>query len=347
MEVTGEPILAYLVDHLGTIRAAVNQDGIVVETRDYAPFGESIAHVGAFSVQHRFTGQPQDDLEGGLYNYGARFYNPKWGRFVSPDEMVQSFDSQGLNPFTYVLNRPTSATDPTGNFTGVGGDGSGLGGGGGFGGYGSLGHAGTTTSAATGLGMGLVVGLHQGERFNDCFPNCVESDTGFWWYNDSWSSPSPLLSFAANDSWVVVAQVLTPDGRGCSATRPLCVGGVGGGGGVGVDPVFRPTAPPPQRTPTAATGAKPAPSVASPSRRPNAETRRQADAAATDAAGNLRCQYCGDKLTTKPGQSNSREYDHVDPWSRSRDSSLSNILNSCRTCNRSKGAQTPEEWLGP
>ncbi|MGH3642036.1 MAG: RHS repeat-associated core domain-containing protein, partial [Mycobacterium sp.] len=109
-----EPILAYLVDHLGTIRGAVNQDGIVVETRDYAPFGESIAHAGAFSVEHRFTGQPQDDQAGGLYNYGARFYNPKWGRFVSPDEMVQGFDSQGLNPFAYVLNGPTSAIDPTG-----------------------------------------------------------------------------------------------------------------------------------------------------------------------------------------------------------------------------------------
>ena len=140
----GEPILAYLVDHLGTVRAAVNRDGIVVETRDYAPFGESIAHVGAFSVQHRFTGQPQDDLEGGLYNYGARFYNPKWGRFVSPDEMVQSFDAQGLNPYTYVLNRPTSWTDPTGNYAGVGGvsaGGLGASGFGGFGGYGSLGHA--------------------------------------------------------------------------------------------------------------------------------------------------------------------------------------------------------------
>jgi RHS repeat-associated protein len=67
-------------------------------------------------VQHRFTGQPQDDQAGGLYNYGARFYNAKWGRFISPDEVVQGFDSQGLNPFTYVLNTPTSATDPTGNY---------------------------------------------------------------------------------------------------------------------------------------------------------------------------------------------------------------------------------------
>jgi RHS repeat-associated protein len=92
----------------------VNQNGIVVETRDYDPFGGDIAHVGAFSTQHRFTGQPADDQAGGLYNYGARFYNSKWGRFVSPDEVTQGFDSQGLNPYTYVENGPTSATDPTG-----------------------------------------------------------------------------------------------------------------------------------------------------------------------------------------------------------------------------------------
>ena len=109
-----EPFVAYLCDHLGTTRAVVNQDGIVVETRDYAPFGEEIAHAGVFALEHRFTAQPQDDQAGGLYHYGARFYHPKWGRFISPDEVVQGFDSQGLNPFTYVLNAPTSATDPTG-----------------------------------------------------------------------------------------------------------------------------------------------------------------------------------------------------------------------------------------
>ncbi len=109
-----EPILAHLTDHLGAIRASVNRDGIVVETRDYAPFGESIAHAGAYSVAHRFTGQPQDDEAGGLYDYGARFYDARWNRFISPDEVVQDFDAPGLNPYSYVQNRPTSATDPTG-----------------------------------------------------------------------------------------------------------------------------------------------------------------------------------------------------------------------------------------
>jgi RHS repeat-associated protein len=114
-----EPILAHLTDHLGSVIGSVNRDGVVVETRDYAPFGESIAQLGAFAVAQRFTGQPQDDAAGSLYNYGARFYAPRWGRFISPDEVVQSFDSQGLNPYSYVLNRPTSLVDPTGRFAGV------------------------------------------------------------------------------------------------------------------------------------------------------------------------------------------------------------------------------------
>ena len=83
------------------------------------------------------------------------------------------------------------------------------------------------------------------------------------------------------------------------------------------------------------------------SRVPGAETRRKADSAATDDRGVLRCQYCGVELTDRPGSPNSREYDHITPWSRGGDSSAGNIADSCRTCNRQKGPRTPEEWGGP
>jgi len=82
------------------------------------------------------------------------------------------------------------------------------------------------------------------------------------------------------------------------------------------------------------------------SRRPNAETRRQADDAARDADGNLRCAHCGDKLTEEAGYPNSREYDHVDPWSKGGDSSIDNIVDSCRSCNRSRGSKALDEWEG-
>ncbi len=83
------------------------------------------------------------------------------------------------------------------------------------------------------------------------------------------------------------------------------------------------------------------------SRRPSADTKKKADEAATDENGDLRCQYCGDKLTDQPGSPKSREFDHVIPWSKGGDSSIDNIDDACRTCNRQKGARTPEEWGGP
>ena len=80
------------------------------------------------------------------------------------------------------------------------------------------------------------------------------------------------------------------------------------------------------------------------SRRPSAATRRQADEAATAADGTMRCQYCGTEVTPRSGSPKSREYDHVEPWSRGGGSGPDNIKVSCRTCNRSKGSKTPDEW---
>lgn len=68
---------------------------------------------------------------------------------------------------------------------------------------------------------------------------------------------------------------------------------------------------------------------------------------AKDAAGVPRCQYCGSKLDPRSGRPNSYEADHTTPYSRGGPSSPENLTPSCRTCNRSKGAQTPDEWGGP
>jgi hypothetical protein len=67
---------------------------------------------------------------------------------------------------------------------------------------------------------------------------------------------------------------------------------------------------------------------------------------AKDANGVARCQYCGTKLTPESGSPNSYEADHGEPWSLGGKSELSNLVPSCRTCNRSKGGKTISEWLG-
>ena len=43
----------------------------------------------------------------GIYDYGARFYSPKLGRFLSADTIVPNVHNpQDLNRFSYVRNNP-------------------------------------------------------------------------------------------------------------------------------------------------------------------------------------------------------------------------------------------------
>ena len=52
----------------------------------------------------------------GVYHYGARFYSPKLGRFLSADTIVPGYaNPQNLNRYSYVNNSPLMYTDPTGH----------------------------------------------------------------------------------------------------------------------------------------------------------------------------------------------------------------------------------------
>ncbi len=86
----------------------------------YFPFGEarpSNINVGTAPMltDKLFTGQRLiADL--GIYHYGARFYSPKLGRFLSADTIVSSFaNPQNLNRYSYGLNNPLRYTDPSGH----------------------------------------------------------------------------------------------------------------------------------------------------------------------------------------------------------------------------------------
>jgi hypothetical protein len=52
-----------------------------------------------------------------LYYYGARYYDPEIGRFISADTFNLDFTNpQGLNRYTYCFNNPLRHTDPSGNW---------------------------------------------------------------------------------------------------------------------------------------------------------------------------------------------------------------------------------------
>lgn len=59
---------------------------------------------------------------------------------------------------------------------------------------------------------------------------------------------------------------------------------------------------------------------------------------------NNTCVFCGGQTARSPGPNRS-EIDHAIPKSRGGNNTPKNAQNTCRTCNRSKGAKTTQEYL--
>jgi RHS repeat-associated protein len=98
-------------DHLGSARVILDQDNQVRAGFYYLPFGELI-ELDSDSVRrfhYLYTGH-EFDWEIGLYNYRARMYDPRLGRFYAPDPATHQYAS----PYEYVGNNPINLIDPTG-----------------------------------------------------------------------------------------------------------------------------------------------------------------------------------------------------------------------------------------
>ncbi len=84
-------------DHLGSVSVVTDNDRRVLSRQDYTPWGE--ARGGDISqTTLDFTGQRKDGT--GLLYYGARYYDPKLGRFLSPDSIVPDGSKAALRPLT-------------------------------------------------------------------------------------------------------------------------------------------------------------------------------------------------------------------------------------------------------
>ena len=104
----------YLKDHLGNNRVVAKQDGTVVQTNDYYPYGMEFASNTNGTVQpYKYNGKELDTKCGlNLYDYGARHYDPVLGRFMTVDLMAEKYYS--WSPYTYCLNNPMIYMDPDG-----------------------------------------------------------------------------------------------------------------------------------------------------------------------------------------------------------------------------------------
>jgi RHS repeat-associated protein len=93
-----------------------NSGNEIAGTRQkYYPFGETRGTATA-PTDRQFTGQRRESTSlGSLYDYGARFYSPALGRFLSADTIVpEPGNPQSLNRYSYTYNNPVKYTDPSG-----------------------------------------------------------------------------------------------------------------------------------------------------------------------------------------------------------------------------------------
>lgn len=105
----------YHFNHLGSTTLITNEQGKVIETFDYNPYGELLdGEIGEYLFL--FNGEygvVTDD--NGLYYMRARYYNVDIKRFMNQDVIVGSVESSpSLNRYAYVEGNPVNYLDPFG-----------------------------------------------------------------------------------------------------------------------------------------------------------------------------------------------------------------------------------------
>lgn len=128
----GSTTTAYtLSDHLGSTDAVVSgssgTSGNLLVQESFGAFGQrrqsnwsagspSSGDLAAIAETTRRGFTFQEELDNiALVHMNGRVYDPSVGRFLSADQAIGSLgDSQSINPYSYVGNRPVSFVDPTG-----------------------------------------------------------------------------------------------------------------------------------------------------------------------------------------------------------------------------------------
>jgi RHS repeat-associated protein len=114
----GSGVYFALNDWLGSKRKLINGTGSTIENSMSLWYGDGTVLSGSPDASdHHFTGQLHD-AQSGLDYFGARFYQSKMGRFLSPDPSQLYFadptNPQSLNLYSYGRNNPLTNIDPTG-----------------------------------------------------------------------------------------------------------------------------------------------------------------------------------------------------------------------------------------
>ena len=117
-----------IANHLGNVNVVISDKKLgaygsytadVYQEADYYPFGMVMpgrkANFGNY--RYGFNGMESDNEvkgDGNTYDYGARVYDPRIGRWMSTDPLRGAYP--GLSPYNFAGNTPISAKDPDGRW---------------------------------------------------------------------------------------------------------------------------------------------------------------------------------------------------------------------------------------
>lgn len=99
-------------DHLSSVRLVTDSAGNVVEGTTYQPYGGR--DNAAMQTSKGYVGE-RYDAETGLLYLNARYCDPAWGRFISPDDWDPTLPGVGTNRYAYAGNDPVNGSDPNGH----------------------------------------------------------------------------------------------------------------------------------------------------------------------------------------------------------------------------------------
>ncbi|MBX3164821.1 MAG: VCBS repeat-containing protein [Bacteroidetes bacterium] len=121
-------------DHLGSPVMLINSNGQIAEEYSFDAWGRRrnpqdwndyvntgfppLGGAGGLLIRGYTMHEMLDEV--GIINMNGRIYDPVLGRFLQPDNYVQSPDNlQNFNRYGYCLNNPLKYTDPSGEVIGV------------------------------------------------------------------------------------------------------------------------------------------------------------------------------------------------------------------------------------
>ncbi|MCF2858418.1 RHS repeat-associated core domain-containing protein [Pseudoalteromonas sp. SMS1] len=111
-------------DRLGSARLFTDRNGKVIAERNFDPFGKPRQASDGLKFESRFKDIDKAKTSRGFTNHehldemelihmNGRVYDYNLGRFMSVDPFIHE-GSQGINPYSYLMNNPLAGTDPTG-----------------------------------------------------------------------------------------------------------------------------------------------------------------------------------------------------------------------------------------